>query len=112
MLVNEPGFMEATTHTASPIIADVDPPRCTTPRSGLEKENQYLLVITASLEQLSLGPGGDNPKKSTTNPPRGNMFQNPQMAAIFSGSTREVSYGGATMKELKEWGGKWTSSKK
>ena len=92
--------METTTHTASPIVADVDMPRCTTPPSGTEREKQYLLVITASVEQLCLGPGGNSPEKSTTDPPRGYTFQNPWMAAIFSGSTRAVSYGGSTMKEL------------
>ena len=102
LLVKEQDFTEATTHTASPAVADVDMARCTTPPSGTERENQYLLVITASVEQLSLEPSGNNPEKSTTDLPRGNMFQNPQMAAIFSGSTRVVSYGGATMKELKE----------
>ena len=72
------------------------------PPSGTERENWYLLVITASVEQLSLGPGGNNPERSTTDLPRGNTFQNPPMAAIFSGSTRVVSYGGAIIKELKE----------
>ena len=93
--------METTTHTTSP-IADEDVARCTTLPSGTERENQYLLVITASIGQLSLGSSGDNPERSTTDLHSGNTFQNPQMAAIFSGSTRAVSYGGATVKELKE----------
>ena len=76
------------------------------------RENWYLLVITTSVEQLSLGPGSDNPERSTTDSTRGNTFQNPWMAAIFSGSTRAVSYGGNTVKELKEQDGKWTPSKK
>ena len=100
--VNELDFTEATIHPTSPIIANVDTARCTTPPSGKERENGYLLVITASVEQLSLGPGGNNPERSTTNLPWGNAFQNPWMAAIFSGKTRAVSYGGTTMKELKE----------
>ena len=94
-------FMETTTHTASP-IAEKDAARCTTPASGTEQENWYLLVVTASVWQLSLGPSGNNPERPTTDSHSGNMFQNPQMAAIFSGSTRAVSYGSATMKELKE----------
>ena len=93
--------METTTHTTSP-VADEDVPRCTTPPSGAERENQYLLVVTASVQQHSLEPGGDNPKRSTTDSPSENTFQNPWMAAIFSGSTRVVSYGGTTVKELKE----------
>ena len=93
--------MENTTHTAS-TIADEDAAGCTIPPSGTEGENQYLLVITASVGQLNLGPGSNNPDRSTTNSPSGNTFQNPWMAAIFSGSTRAVSYGGATVKELKE----------
>ena len=94
-------LMESTTHTASP-IAKEDVTRCTTPLSGTERENWYLLVITASVGQLNLGPSSNNPKRSTTDPCDENMFQNPQMAATFSGSTRAVSYGGATVKELNE----------
>ena len=106
---NEPsgldtGFTEATTQTAPPCVADVDTDRCTTPPFGTEGEDWYLLVITTSIEQLSLGPGSDNPKKSPTDSPRRNTFQNPWMDAVLSGSTKAVSYGGATMKELKEWG--------
>ena len=102
LLVAEQDFTEATIHTASPAVADVDTARCTTPPSGMEGENWYLLIITASVEQLSLGPSSDNPERSTTDSPRGNTFQNPWMAAIFSESTRVVSYRGATVKELKE----------
>ena len=93
--------MGTTTHTASP-IADEDVARCTTPPSGTERENQYLLVVTTSVGKLRLGPGGNNPERSTTDPHSGNTFQNPWMAAIFSGLTRAVSYGSATVKELKE----------
>ena len=56
------GFMEATTQTTPMAVADVDMARCTTPPFGMERENRYLLVITASIEQLNLGPGRDNPK--------------------------------------------------
>ena len=95
-------FMETTTHTTSP-IAEEDMTRCTTPPSGTEGENQYLLVITASVGQLNLGPGGNNHKRSTADPHDENTFQNPWMAATFSGSTRAISYGGTTVKELNEW---------
>ena len=88
-------FMENTTDTTSP-IADEDAAGCTSPPSGTEGENWYLLVITASVGQLSLGPGSNNPERSTTDSPSGNMFQNRQIAAIFSGLTRAVSYGGTT----------------
>ena len=104
-LVTEQDFTEATIHTTSPAVTDVDTARCTTPPFGTEGESWYLLVITASVEQLSLGSSSNNPERSTTDLPRGNTFQNPWMAAIFSESTRAVSYGGATIKELKEWDG-------
>ena len=102
LLAEGQDFMENTTHTASP-IADEDTAGCTTPPSGTERENWYLLVITASVGQLSLGPSGNNPERSTTDSPSGNTFQNPWMPAIFFESTRVVSYGGTTVKELKEW---------
>ena len=94
-------FMETTTHTASP-VAEEDMTRCTTPPSGTERENWYLLVITASVGKLNLGPSGNNHERSTADPHDENMFQTPQMAATFSGSTRAISYGGATVKELNE----------
>ena len=94
--------MGVTTNIASPVVADMDMARCTTLPSGTERENWHLLVVTASVEQLSLGPNDNNPKQSTIYLPRGNTFQNPWMAAIFFESTRAVSYGGATVKELKE----------
>ena len=100
-LVNELDFTEATTHTAPPVVANVDMARCTIPPFGTERENHYLLVITTSIGQLSLGPNGNNPKRSPNDSPRGNTFQNPWMAAVFSGSTRVVGHRGATMKELK-----------
>ena len=67
-----------------------------------QKEGTGTCWLLLSLGQLSLGPSGDNPERSTTDSPSGNTFHNPRMAAIFSGSTRTVSYGGATVKELKE----------
>ena len=100
-LVDKLDFTEATTHTAPPAVADVDMARCTTPLFGMERENCYLLVITTSIGKLSLGPSGNNPKRSPNDSPRGNTFWNPQMAAVFSGSTRAVGHRGATVKELK-----------
>ena len=95
------GFTEDTIQTAPPAIANVDMARCTTPPFGMERENHYLLVITASIEQLNLGPDSDIPDRCPNDSPRGNTFLNPWMAAVFSGSTKEVGHGGATMKELK-----------
>ena len=66
-------FMETSTHTTSP-VAEEDMTRCTTPPSRTERENQYLLVVTASVGQLNLGPGGDNHERSTTDPPEENTF--------------------------------------
>ena len=96
------GFTEATTQTTSPAATDMDVVRCINPLFGTENENQYLLVITTSKEQLSLGPSGNNLEKSSTAPHRRNTFQNPRMAAVLSGSTRAVNYGGATVKELED----------
>ena len=62
LLLGKQDFMEATIHTTSPTVADGDMARCTTPLSGMERENQYLLVITASVEQLNLGPSSINLK--------------------------------------------------
>ena len=94
--------METTTHTSSP-IAEEDMTRCTTLPSGTERENQYLLLITASEGQLNLEPSGNNHERSTTDLLEENTFQNTQMAATFSGSTRAIGYGGSTVKELNEW---------
>ena len=101
LLVEGQDFMEAMTHTTLP-IADEDVARCTTPPSGTGKENWYLLVITASVEQLSLGPSSNNPEGPTNDSSSGSTFQNPWMAVIFFGSIKVVSYGGITVKELKE----------
>ena len=74
--------------------------RCTTQPYETERENWYLLVVTASVGQLNWGPSGNTNKRSTADPHDENMFQNPWMAATFSGCTRAVSYGGTTVKEL------------
>ena len=94
-------FAETTTHTTSS-AAEEDMTRCATPPSGTEKENWYLLVITASVGQLNLGPRGNGPKRSRADIHNENTFWNLQMAAAFPGSTRAISYGGITVKELDE----------
>ena len=101
LLVEGQDFTEATTHTASP-IAEEDLTRCTIPLSETERESQYLLVITASVRQLNLGPSSDNCERPTVEPHDDNKIWNPRMAATFSGCTRAVSFGGATVKELNE----------
>ena len=110
-LGNEPskldtGFTEATTQTASLAASCIEPLRHITLPDGMEEENQYLLVITALIRQLNLGSASDNLRESSTAPPGGDTFQNPRMAAVLPGSTRAVSYQGATVKELEEWCGK------
>ena len=92
-------FTEATTQTVSPATTDAEPIRHTTSPVGTEGENWYLLVITASIGQLSLESAGNGLEGSSTAPQGGDTFQNPQMAAVLSTSTRVVGYGGATMEE-------------
>ena len=106
-LGNEPskpntGFTEATTQTVSPATTDAEPIRHTTPPVGTEGENQYLLVVTTFIGQLSLEPASNGLEGSSAAPHGGDTFQNPQMAAVLSASTRVIGYGGATMKELEE----------
>ena len=67
----------------------------------MEGENHYLLVITTLIGKLSLGSTGNDLKESSAALPRGDTFQNPCMAAVLSGSTRAVSYRGATVKRGK-----------
>ena len=96
------GLIEATTQTASLAMSYVELLRHITPLDGMEEENQYLLVITTSRRQLNLESAGNDFGESSTAPPGGDNFWNPHMTAVFSGSTRVVSYQGATMKELEE----------
>ena len=71
----EQEFRDTTAHTISS-IAEENMTRCATLLSGTERENQYLLVVTASVEQLNLGPGGNNVRGSAADE---NSFQNPWM---------------------------------
>ena len=95
--VERQDFMETTNHTISS-AAEEDTTRCTTLPSRAEKDNRYLLVITASVGQLNLGPRGDGPERSRAE----YTFQNLQMAAAFPGPTRTISYEDTTVKELDE----------
>ena len=106
-LGNEPreldtGFTESTTQTVSPTTNDVELIQCITPQDGIEEENQYLLVVTTSIRQLSLGSVGNDLRESSAALPGGNTFWNPCMAAVLSGSTRAISYPSATIKDLEE----------
>ena len=96
-------LQEAATWTTSPAMTNVELIRHITPLVGMERENRYLLVITASIGKLNLGSAGNGLKESSAALPRGDTFQNPCMAAVPSGSTRVVSYQDATIKELEEW---------
>ena len=98
-------FTEATTQTTSLAATHLDTVRCGNQLFGMESETWYLLVVTTSIEQLSLGPSSDNLERSSTAPSRGNTFQNPRMAAVFSGSIWAVDYEGATVRELEDWCG-------
>ena len=90
-------------NTGSPTVTNTEPARHTTPPVGTEGENQYLLVVITLIGQLSLESSSNGLKWSLTALWGGDIFQNPWMAAVLSASTRVVNYGGATMKELKEW---------
>ena len=59
-----------------------------------EMENPCLLFIMASVVQLNLGPSVDTAV--------GNVFQNLQMVATFSVSSRAVCYGDTIIMELDE----------
>ena len=96
------GFTEASTQTISQATTNAESVRYTTPPVGMEGENWYLLVVTASIQQLSLESAGNGLEGSLTALHGGDTFQNPEMAAVLLGSTRAVSYGGATVKELEE----------
>ena len=54
-------------------ITEEDMAECATLPTGTERENPYLLVVTASVGQLNLGPGGNKATRPTTD---GNTFQN------------------------------------
>ena len=59
--------------------------------------DRYMLVIISSVDQLNLGPGGDNARRS---PSGENVFQNPQMSSVFPPPCGVTCYGSATLTEL------------
>ena len=72
---------------------------CTYPLPGIEWSDRYLLVVTSSVGRLNIGLDGNNARGPLGG---GNVFQNPQMLAVFPISCRVISYGRATVKELNE----------
>ena len=94
----EQEFWKATTYATSP-IAEEDMAKCAASLTRTERENPCLLVVTASVAQLNLGPGGDSARRPTT---VRNAFWNPQMAATFAVLTWAVCYRDDTLKELNE----------
>ena len=85
-----------TTHIA-PLAAKRDTAKYTPSPTRTERENPYLILLTASVAWLNLGPGGNTTGRSTAG---GNAFQNLWMAATFSIPPRAICYGDTTMKEL------------
>ena len=90
--------VEAPSHSISP-LAEEEVLWCTFPLPEVRRSDRYMLVVTCSVGQLNLGTYGDN----AMGPLGGeNVFQNPQMSAVFPQPSRVINYGGATMKELNE----------
>ena len=77
--VDDPRVMETPPHLVSPPSGD-KAIWCTSPPLRLEQSNRYLLVITSSVNWLDLDPGGNNVRESQSGR---NIFQNPQMSAVF-----------------------------
>ena len=95
--------MKATVQTAPPAMSDVELTRPITPLDKMEEENQYILVLTASIQQLNLETANVDLRESVTVSPGRDAFQNPHMVAVFLGPTRRViSSQGTTVVELKD----------
>ena len=96
-------FMEATTQTTSTAMSGVELTRPTTPPDRTEEENQYILVVTASIRQLNLETASVDLRELVTALPGSGAFQNPCMTAVLSEPARRAISGqGATVKELEE----------
>ena len=85
-----------TTHVA-PFVTKRDTAEYTPSPTRTERENPYLILVTASVARLNLGLGGNTTGRSIAG---GNAFQNPLMVATFLIPPRAICYGDATMKEL------------
>ena len=68
--VDEQKATEAPPHPVSPLTED-EVIWCTSSPPEIKQSNRYMLVITSLLDQLNLGPGGDNARRS---PSGENMF--------------------------------------
>ena len=83
-------------HPVSPLAED-EAIWCTSSPPEIKQSNRYMLVITSLVDQLNIGPGGDNARRY---PSGENVFQNPQMLAVFPPPCGVAHYGGATLTEL------------
>ena len=95
--------MEATTLTASPTMSGVKLTRPITPPDGMEEENCYVLVVTASIRWLNLETTSVVLGEKVTASHRRSAFQNPHMVAVLSGPARRtISDQGTIVKELEK----------
>ena len=90
--------MEAPPCPVSPPSGD-KPVWCTSPLLGLELSERYLLVVTLLVNQLDLGPDGNNVGELQSSR---NVARNPQMVAALSPPWGLTCYKGATLTELDE----------
>ena len=58
-----------------------------------------MLVVTSSVGQLNLGPGGDHARRSLSGE---NVFQNPPMLALLPPPCGVICYRDATLTEFDE----------
>ena len=61
--VDEQKAIEAPPHPVSPLAED-EVIWCTSPPLEIEQSDRYMLVVTSLVDQLNLGPGGDNARRS------------------------------------------------
>ena len=61
--VDKQKTVETPSHPVSPLAED-EAMWCTSPPPEIEQSNRYTLVVTSSVGQLNLGPGGDNARRS------------------------------------------------
>ena len=96
--VDKQKAVETPPHPVSPLAED-EAIWCTSPPPEIEQSDRYMLVVTSSVGQLNLRPGGDNARRS---PGGENVFRNPKMLALFPPPCGVIHYGGATLTELDE----------
>ena len=77
--VDEQKTVETPSHSISPLAED-DAIWCTCLPPEVKQSYRYMLVVTSSVGRLNLGTDGDNARRSLSG---GNVFQNPQMLAVF-----------------------------